>query len=132
MKLKLNAELLFLSLDEDMKKDLQKSKSFYYLIFYSQGRNQYIPPMPPIPPVGSAAEASGSGIVATAASVVNSKADTDAAFCKAERVTFVGSIIPASIMSTSSPVNALNPIPFSLFFRRSMITPPSTPAFLAI
>src|SRR5699024_3938589 len=119
-------------MEEDMQKDLQQRKSFYDVSCYSQGRGQYIQRMQPIPPVGSSAGASGSGIVATAASVVNSKADTDAAFCKAERVTFVGSIIPASIMSTSSPVNALNPIPFSLFFRRSMITPPSTPAFLAI
>ena len=35
------------------------------------------------------AGAAGSGLSATTASVVNNKADTEAAFCKAERVTFV-------------------------------------------
>lgn len=61
------------------------------------------------------AGAAGSGLSATTASVVNNKADTEAAFCKAERVTFVGSTIPASTMFTHSPLAALNPIPKSTF-----------------
>lgn len=35
------------------------------------------------------AGAAGSGLSATTASVVNNKADTEAAFCKAERVTLL-------------------------------------------
>ncbi len=46
------------------------------------------------------------GLSATTASVVNNNAETDAAFCNAERVTFVGSTIPASIMFTHSSVAA--------------------------
>ena len=49
----------------------------------------------------------GAGWSATIASVDRIKAATLAAFCKAERVTFVGSTIPASIMSTHSSVAAL-------------------------
>ncbi len=41
------------------------------------------------------------------ASVVIKSAAIDAAFCKAERVTFTGSMMPALIMSTYSPVAAL-------------------------
>ncbi|MFJ8461408.1 hypothetical protein ACIQ57_20100 [Lysinibacillus xylanilyticus] len=46
-----------------------------------------IPGMPPIPDISGIADA-GSGISATTASVVKNKAATDAAFCRAERVTF--------------------------------------------
>ena len=44
-----------------------------------------------IPGIGGA---TGAGLSATTASVVNNNAETDAAFCNAERVTFVGSTIP--------------------------------------
>ena len=84
--------------------------------------------MPPIPIDGSiagAAGAAGSGLSATTASVVNNNAATEAAFCNAERVTFVGSTIPASSMFTHSPVAALKPTPKSAFFNLSMITEPS-------
>ena len=86
-----------------------------------------------MPPVGSGSRASGSGIMYGAASVVSSKADTDEAFCNAERNDFCR--IDNSCLNhiqTNSPVTALNPIPFSLFFKRSIMTLPSTPAFLAI
>jgi len=43
-------------------------------------------------------------------SVVNIKPATEAAFCKAERVTLVGSMIPAFKRSSYSSVLALNPI----------------------
>ena len=51
-----------------------------------------------IPPImlGSiaGAGAAGSGLLATTASVVKIKLATDAAFCRAERLTLTGSIIP--------------------------------------
>ena len=74
--------------------------------------------MPPIidGSIGGIAGPAGSGFDATTASVVKSKAEIDAAFCKAERVTFVGSTIPASSMFTHSPVAALNPVPSSARF----------------
>jgi hypothetical protein len=50
-----------------------------------------------------------SGLSAITASVVKNSAAIDAAFCNAERVTFAGSIIPALIMSTYSPVAAFKP-----------------------
>ena len=53
---------------------------------------------------GAAAGAGGSGMSVIAHSVVRSIPATDAAFCNAERVTLAGSITPASIMSTHSPV----------------------------
>ena len=39
--------------------------------------------------------------------IYNNNAETEAAFCNAERVTLVGSTIPAAIMSTHSSVAAL-------------------------
>ena len=83
--------------------------------------------MPPIidGSIAGAAGAAGSGLSATTASVVNNNAETDAAFCNAERVTFVGSTIPASTMFTHSPVAALNPVPNSTFFNLSTMTEPS-------
>ena len=57
----------------------------------------YIIPMPP--PIGGAAGVS-SLISATTDSVVNNVDATDVAFCNAERVTFTGSMIPASTMFT--------------------------------
>ena len=61
--------------------------------------------MPPIM-LGSmaGAGAAGSGLLATTASVVKIKLATDAAFWRAERLTFTGSMIPSSIMLTHSPV----------------------------
>ena len=67
-------------------------------IFYQSG-DQYIPPMPPPMPACGAA-ASFSGWLTTSASVVSTVAATEAAFWSAERVTFFGSTIPFSIMST--------------------------------
>ena len=69
-----------------------------------QARSNYmpIPPMPPIPPISGIpppAGASAFGASQIMASVVNIKAATDAAFCRAVRVTLVGSKIPISIMS---------------------------------
>ena len=69
-----------------------------------------MPPMPPMPPMGSipppGIAGSGSGLSATKASVVNRSAAIEAAFCNAARVTFAGSITPASTRSTNSPVAA--------------------------
>ena len=50
-----------------------------------------------------------SGLSATTASVVRNSAAMEAAFCSAERVTLAGSMMPAAIMSTYSPVAALRP-----------------------
>lgn len=48
-----------------------------------------------------APSASGTGISATAASVVNNKATTEAAFCKAERVTLVGPLNRQEYLETA-------------------------------
>ena len=48
-----------------------------------------------------------SGFSTTMASVVKTKPAMEAAFCKAERTTLAGSIIPAAIKSSNSPVAAL-------------------------
>lgn len=69
----------------------------------AKGRRHYMPmpPMPPMPPMSGmpAAGASSFGASATMASVVSSRDATEAAFCRAVRVTLVGSRIPISIMS---------------------------------
>lgn len=62
-----------------------------------------------IPPGICGALDAGSLIIATPASVVMNKAEILAAFNKALRVTFVGSIIPLSNISTHSPDLASNP-----------------------
>jgi len=72
------------------------------------------------------------GSSATTASVVKKVEATDVAFCKALLVTFVGSNIPASTISTYSSVKALNPIPLESSFTLFTITEPSKPAFVAI
>ena len=59
-------------------------------------RDQYMPPPMP-PPAGAAG--SGAGISVTTLSVVSRVAATEAAFCKALRVTLVGSMMPLSIIS---------------------------------
>lgn len=57
----------------------------------------------------------------------------DAAFCSAVRLTLVGSMIPASIMSPYSSVAALKPKDaFLVAFPFSTITAPSTPALITI
>ena len=66
-----------------------------------------IPPMPPPPPPPAGAGASSLGRSTISASVVTSSAATDAAFCSAERTTFVGSMTPASTRSSNSSVAAL-------------------------
>ena len=52
------------------------------------------------PPGGMAGSFFSSGISATSASVVSSSDAIDAAFCRAERTTLVGSMTPASTRSS--------------------------------
>jgi hypothetical protein len=68
-----------------------------------------MPPMPPIPPMSGigAADSSFFGRSAIIASVVSSRPETEDGVLQSERVTFVGSMIPASIRSPYSPVAAL-------------------------
>src|ERR1700685_3857042 len=66
------------------------------------------------------------------ASVVRNSAAMDAAFCRAERVTLAGSMMPAANMSTYSPVAAFRPKPGSSDRTFSATTPPSRPALIAI
>ena len=61
------------------------------------------------PPIG--ADDFSSGMSAIRTLVVRSKLTTDAACWSAKRVTLTGSTTPALIMSTYSPVRALNPTP---------------------
>ena len=63
---------------------------------------------PPMSPPG-AAGAAFSGLSATTASVVRKRPAMLAAFCSAERVTLAGSMMPAAMRSTYSPVAALRP-----------------------
>ena len=62
---------------------------------------QYIPPIPPAPAIAAfaAASAAGSFLSATTDSVVSITEAMEEAFWSAERVTFVGSTMPALIMS---------------------------------
>src|SRR4029453_9000855 len=80
------------------------------------------------PPPGMGGAFSFSGFSATTASVVRNRAAIDAAFCRAERVTLVGSMMPALNMSSYSPVAALRPNPTSSARTFSITTPPSRPA----
>ena len=68
-----------------------------------KNKDQYMPPIP-APPAGAAG--SGCGISATRDSVVSTIAAMEAAFWSALRVTFVGSMIPRSTISTYSPFSA--------------------------
>src|SRR6266404_2570538 len=61
------------------------------------------------PPAPAAVNCSSSFRSAIRTSVVSISDTTDAAFCKAKRVTLAGSITPALIMSSNSPVSALKP-----------------------
>ena len=89
--------------------------------------------MPPISGAPAGIASFGSGFSATIASVVISRPATEAAFCKDERTTFVGSITPALIMSVNSLVFALKPT-FSSVPSISLptMTEPSAPAFSAM
>ena len=58
-------------------------------------------------------------------SVVSISPAIDEAFCKAERVTLVGSMMPAWNMSTNWPVLASNPIEPSRLRISSTMTAPS-------
>ena len=63
--------------------------------------------MPPMPPAAAGlAAGSGAGMSVTSDSVVSTMAAMEAAFCSAERVTFVGSVTPRSIMSVYSSLAA--------------------------
>ena len=53
----------------------------------------------------------------------------EAAFCSAERVTIVGSMIPALTRSTISPVSTFRPWPFFALRTSLTTTEPSRPAF---
>ena len=64
--------------------------------------------------------------------MVRNSAAMDAAFSNAERVTLAGSMMPASIRLTYSPVAAFGPKPGSRWRTFSATTPPSRPAFTAI
>ena len=98
-------------------------------LFYVSRQLFHLIPMPGFPAgIGGC----GSLIWETADSVVSSVAATELAFSKADLVTFTGSRIPVSTISTYSPVRALYPIP--TFASRTLftITAPSSPAFSAI
>src|ERR1035437_3728423 len=84
------------------------------------------------PPPGAAGALSFSGFSAITASVVRNRPAIEAAFCSADLVTFAGSMIPASNMSTYSPVAAFRPWPAGSVLTLSTTTPPSWPAFTAI
>jgi len=64
--------------------------------------HQYMPP--PMPAAGAAG--SGWGMSVTRDSVVRTMAATEVAFCRAERVTLVGSVMPRSSMSVYSSLAA--------------------------
>src|SRR5438093_187320 len=85
---------------------------------------------PPWPP--AAAGSSSSGFSTTADSVVSTSPAIEAAFCRAERVTFAGSMIPLLNMSTHSPFAALKPRPLPSLRIRSTTTAPSKPALCAM
>ena len=92
-------------------------------------REPYIMPMP-APPCGIGG--SGSLICVMPASVVSSMLATEAAFCRADLVTFTGSTIPAAIISSYVSFAALNPTLPSAFLTSATTTAPSNPAFSAI
>src|SRR5690606_12644109 len=81
-------------------------------------------PSPPAPAPAPAPAFSFSGLSATTASVVRNSPAIDAAFCSAERVTLAGSMMPASIRSLYSPVEASRPWPCGRVLTFSTTTPP--------
>src|SRR6202043_2645024 len=72
-----------------------------------------------------------SGISVTNASVVSIRAEIEAAFCRAVRVTLVGSTTPAFTRSSYFPVATLNPSLPLRFLTSWTIKAPSWPALLA-
>src|SRR5205085_12697662 len=88
--------------------------------------------MSPIPPgIPPAMAPCFSGASATIASVVRMFFAIEAAFCSAERVTMVGSMITAFTRSSYSPVSTFRPCPLGLFRILSTTTEPSRPALSA-
>ena len=87
-------------------RDIAFTMHLFFILYYLSAVFQYIPPID-----GSTAGAADAGSLmsATSDSVVSTIDATDAAFWSAERVTFVGSTIPLSIMSAYSSVRALKP-----------------------
>ena len=83
--------------------------------------------MSPPPGMAGAAEAF-SGFSAMTASVVRKSAAMEAAFCSAERVTMVGSMIPALTRSSTSSVSTLRPWPLVALRTLLTMTEPSRPA----
>src|SRR2546422_13997 len=86
-------------------------------------------------PCGMAGAAAGfsSGRSVIRASVVSNSEATEAAFCNATRSTLVGSMMPASIMSTYSRLSASKPrVTIFSAFTFSTTTLPSSPAFSTI
>src|SRR6266545_1455811 len=88
-----------------------------------------IPPMSGMPPPAIAGCFSGAS--ATIASVVRMFLAIDAAFWSAERVTIVGSMIPAFTRSSYTPVSTLSPWPLVPRWMVSTTTEPSRPALSA-
>src|SRR6266478_4393192 len=72
------------------------------------------------PPAPAAVNCSSSFKSAIRTSVVSISDTMEAAFCKAKRVTLAGSITPALIMSSNSPVSALKP-KFSSFDQCALV-----------
>ena len=66
-----------------------------------------MPPMPPMPPGIAGREPSSFGLSEIIASVVIMRPATEAAFCNAYQETLVGSMMPASIMSTKVSVGCV-------------------------
>ena len=79
------------------------------------------PGMPPPPDAFS-------GASTTITSVVRMFFPIDAAFCSAERVTMVGSMMPFLTNGTISPVSTFRPSPFLAERTLSTMTEPSSPA----
>src|SRR5581483_3754080 len=84
-----------------------------------------------IPPGMPAPAFSFSGASATIASVVRMFFAIDAAFCSAERVTIVGSMMPDLTRSSISPESTFRPWPLAALRTLSTTTEPSRPAFVA-
>ena len=87
-----------------------------------------MPGIPPPPPIGGMAGAS-SLMSIRAHSVVKIIPATEAAFSRATRVTFLGSIIPSLSISTKVPSLALNPKLSPPSSTLETTTDPSPPEF---
>src|SRR6185312_1078594 len=88
-----------------------------------------IPLMSGMPPPAPAPSFSGTS--ATIASVVRMFLAIEAAFCRAERVTIAGSMMPSATRSTIWFVPAFRPWPFFALRTSLTTTEPSRPAFSA-